>query len=194
MTTARSQSRSGSPQSWRDRTIRAVRTVRQARQYKPDAVPQEVIDELLEVARWTGSSRNTQPWHFVVVTDKDKLKAISELRTAINWVAGAPLAIAIVLDGANQMSEAYDEGRVTERLLIAARVRGLGGGVAWYGDASQQAEGKRILGIPEERTARQVVVIGYPTSTKDPRPTRATPGRKPLTEIVSYDRWGAGRP
>jgi nitroreductase len=189
MTTARSQP----GPSWRDRTIRTIRTVRQARQYKPDPVPAAVIDELLEVARWTGSSRNTQPWRFVVVTDKARLKAISELRTAINWVAEAPLAIAIVLDGANQMSESYDEGRVTERLLIAARARGLGGGVAWYGDASQQAEGKRILGIPEERTARQVVVIGYPTSTKDPRPTRATPGRKPLTELVSYNRWGSER-
>ena len=164
--------------------------MRQARQYKPDPVPAALIEELLEVARWTGSSRNTQPWHFLVVTDKAQLQAISELRTAINWVAGAPLAIAIVLDGANPTSEAYDEGRVTERLLIAARARGLGGGVAWYGDASQQTEGKRILGIPEEKTARQVVVIGYPVSTKDPRPTRATPGRKPLAEITSYNRWG----
>ena len=190
MTTARSQSGA----SWRDRTIRAVRTVRQARQYKPDAVPAEVVNELLEVARWTGSSRNTQPWHFVVVTDREKLKAISELRTAINWVAQAPLAIAIVLGGANHLSEAYDEGRVTERILIAARTRGLGGGVAWYGDESQQAEGKHILGIPAERTARQVVVIGYATSTKDPRPTRATPGRKPLREIVSYNRWDQSKP
>ena len=167
--------------------------MRQARQYKPDPVPADVLDELLEVARWTGSSRNTQPWHFVVVDEKEQLKAISELRTAINWVAEAPLAIAIVLDGASELSEAYDEGRVTERLLIAARARGLGGGVAWFGDESQRDEGKRILGIPEERIARSVVVIGYPISTKDPRPTRATPGRKPLSEITSYNRWGSGR-
>jgi nitroreductase len=172
------------------RFTRLVRTVRQARQYRPDPVPDDVLAELLGVARWTGSSRNTQPWHFVVVTDKTQLRAISELRPPINWVAEAPLAIAIVLDGANVTSEAYDEGRVTERLLIAARARGLGGGVAWYGDESQQAEGKRILGIPEERTARSVVTIGYPVSTKDPRPTRAQPGRKPLSEIVSYNRWG----
>ncbi len=167
-----------------------VRTVRQARQYRPDTVPDEVLAELLEVARWTGSSRNTQPWHFVAVNDKEQLRRISELRTAINWMAGAPLGIAIVLDGANAMSEAYDEGRVTERLLIAARARGLGGGVAWFGDAEQQAEAKRILGVPEERAARSIVLIGYPTSTTDPRPTRATPGRKPLSELVSYNRWG----
>ena len=148
------------------------------------------VTHLLEVARWTGSSRNSQPWHFVVITDKEQLRRISQLRTPINWVAEAPLGIAIVLDGANAAGEAYDEGRVTERLLIAARSLGLGGGVAWYGDADQQAEGKRILGIPAERTARSVVIVGYPTSIKDPRPNAAAGGRKELSEIVSYDRWG----
>jgi nitroreductase len=170
-----------------------VRTVRQARQYKPDPVPADALAELLEVARWTGSSRNTQPWHFVVVDDKEQLRKISQLRAPINWVAEAPLGIAIVLNGENEASEAYDEGRVTERLLIAARSLGLGGGVAWYGDESQRAEGKRILGIPQEKAARSVVVLGYPVSTKDPRPNRATPGRKPLSEIVSYNRWGQQR-
>ena len=173
--------------------VELVRTVRQARQYRPDPVPDDVLQELLEVARWTGSSRNTQPWAFVVVRDKEQLRKISQIRTPINWAAEAPLGIAIVLDGANPLSEAYDEGRVTERILIAARARGLGGGVAWYGDESQQAEGKRILGIPAERTARSVVIIGYPVSTKDPRPNRAQPGRKPLDELVSYDRWGTAK-
>ena len=170
-----------------------IRTVRQARQYRPDAVPDDVLHELLDIARWTGSSRNSQPWHFLVVTDKEQLRRISQLRPPINWVADAPLGIAIVLDGANPTSEAYDEGRVTERLLIAARARGLGGGVAWYGDAAQQAEAKGILAIPAERTARSVVLIGYPTSSKDPRPGRAEPGRKPLSVLVSYDRWGESK-
>ncbi len=176
------------------RAISLIRTVRQARQYRPDPVPDDVLAELLEVARWTGSSRNSQPWHFIVVSDKEQLQRIGQLRTAINWVASAPLGIAIVLDGVNSISEPYDEGRVTERLLIAARFRGLGGGVAWYGDAAQQAEAKRILGIPQERTAHSIVPIGYPVSTKDPRPTRAEPGRKPLSALVSYDRWGEAQP
>ena len=170
-----------------------IRTVRQVRQYKPDPVPAKVLEALLQVARWTGSSRNTQPWHFIVVDDKAQLEKIGQLRTPINWAAGAPLGIAIVLDGKSETSEAYDEGRVTERLLIAARSRGLGGGVAWFGDEAQQAEAKRILGIPADRTARSIVMIGYPVSITDPRPNRATPGRKPLAEVVSYNRFGAGR-
>ena len=170
--------------------IEEIRRVRQARLYRPDPVPDDVLNELLEIARWTGSSRNTQPWHFIVVTDKEQLRQISQVRVPINWVADAPLAIAIVLDGANPTSEAYDEGRVTERLLIGARLLGLGGGTAWFGDAAQQEEGKRILGIPAERTARSVVVLGYPTTTKDHRPNPVEGGRKPLSEIASYGRFG----
>jgi nitroreductase len=173
--------------------IEQIRTVRQARLYRPDPVPGEVVTQLLEVARWTGSSRNTQPWHFIVITDKEQLRQISQIRPPINWVADAPLAIGLVLDGANDLSEAYDEGRVTERLLIAAYALGLGGGTAWFGDESQQAEGKRILGVPPERTARSVVVIGYHTTTKDHRPNANIPGRKPLAELVSYDRYGASK-
>jgi len=60
--------------------VEEVRHVRQARLYRPDPVPADVLDQLLEIARWTGSSRNTQPWHFVVVTDKEKLRQLSQLR------------------------------------------------------------------------------------------------------------------
>jgi nitroreductase len=169
--------------------IEMLRTVRQIRQYAPEPVPDDVIAQLCLVARWTGSSKNSQPWHFVVVRDRESLKRISQLRPNINWLAGAPLAIAIVLDGPGT-SEAYDEGRVTERLLIAAHALGLGGGTAWFGDDSQQAEAKRILGIPADRMARSMVAIGRPTSIKDPRPNPRAGGRKPLKEIVSYDRWG----
>ncbi len=169
---------------------REIRNVRQARLYEPKLVPDEIIHELLEIARWTGSSRNTQPWEFVVVTDPEQLRKISQVRTPINWVAEAPLAIAIVLNGENPLSEAFDEGRVTERLLIGARMLGLGGGTAWFGDEAQQTEGKQILGIPPQRTARSVVVLGYPTTTKDHRPNPAQAGRRPMTELVSHDRLG----
>jgi nitroreductase len=170
--------------------VEAIRTVRQARKYSGEPVSREDLDLLLEVARWSGSSRNSQPWHFLIVDDKETLLRISRLRDPINWVADAPLGIAIVLDGQQRLSEAYDEGRVTERLLIAARMLGLGGGVAWYGDAEQVAEAKRILGIPDERTARSMVMIGYPTSTKDTRPNANIGGRKPRSEVTSHNRFG----
>jgi nitroreductase len=169
-----------------------MRKVRQARLYRPDPVPEDVLNELLAIAQWTGSSRNTQPWHFVVITDKEKLKQISTLRPPIAWVADAPLAIAIVLDGKGS-SEMYDEGRVTERLLIGARHLGLGGGTAWFGEPEQEQKAHEILGIPGDRAVHSVVVLGYPQTLKDHRPNANIPGRKPLSEIVSYEQFGQSK-
>jgi nitroreductase len=171
--------------------VEEVRKVRQARLFDATPVPEDVLEQILEVARWTGSARNTQPWHFVVVSDKETLGKLSQLRAPINWVAGAPLAIAIVLDGPDSTTVAYDEGRVSERMFVAVRLLGLGGGTAWFGDESQQATAKEILGIPAEKVARSLVVLGYPTTTKDHRPNANTGGRKPLSEIVSYGQYGA---
>jgi nitroreductase len=171
-----------------------MRKVRQARQYKPDPISDEILNELLTVAQWTGSGRNTQPWHFIVVNDKAQMHSISRLRESINWVADAPLGIAIVLTGGRDVTGAYDEGRVSERLLIAARLLGLGGGVAWYGDDEQQEAAKELLGVPAELTTRSIVVLGYPITSKDPRPNPAVGGRHPLSEIVSYGRMGSSEP
>jgi len=173
--------------------LESIRRVSQIRQYSPEPVPDHVVDQLLELARWTGSAKNGQPWRFIVVQDKDRLKKIAALRPPIGWLATAPLGIAIVLDGAEPMFGAYDEGRLTERLLTGATLLGYGGGTAWFGGPTQDAEAKRILGIPNELTARQIVMIGRPTSTKDPRPSGPLRGRKPISELVSYDRWGASK-
>ena len=179
----------------RDRSsaLEPIRRVSQIRQYSADPVPDDVIDQLLELARWTGSAKNSQPWRFIVVRDKDRLKKLGALRPPIGWLASAPLGIAIVLDGAEGMFGAYDEGRLTERLLTGATMLGYGGGTAWFGGPTQDAEAKKILGVPENLTARQIVMIGRPTSNKDPRPSGPMRGRKPISELVSYDRWGASK-
>ncbi len=169
--------------------IERLRTVRQIRQYSAERVPDDVLRRILEVARWTGSSRNAQPWHFIVVTDKARLARLAHLRTAINWLEAAPMGIVIALESSST-SVAYDEGRVTERILVAAHELGYGGGVAWFGDDAQEAEAKRILDIPSDRVAHQIVMVGRPTSTKDPRPDPRKGGRWPLEDLVSYERWG----
>jgi nitroreductase len=163
--------------------------IRQIRRYSPEPVPDAVVGQLLQIARWTGSFANSQPWHFVVVTDRDVLRRISELRPLMSWLAAVPLAIVIVLDGAGTR-QAYDEGRVTERLLTGAHLLGLGAGIAWFGGEAEEADAKRILGVPADRTARSLVAFGHATTAKDPVLDMLTGGRKPLSEIVSYRRWG----
>ena len=171
---------------------REIRNVRQARLYKPDPVPADVLDELLEIARWTGSSRNTQPWEFIVITDRDLLRQISQIRTPINWVADAPLAIAIVLAGESPLSEAFDEGRVTERLLIGARLLGLGGGTAWFGDDNQQAQGEADPGYPGRANRALGRRARLPDDDQRSPPESGDRGTQALAELVSYDRLGQG--
>jgi nitroreductase len=171
--------------------LRPIRRVSQIRQYADEPVTDEIVDQLLDLARWTGSSKNGQPWRFIVVRDRETLRKIAALRPNINWAAAGPLGIAIVLEGSDPIGEAYDEGRLTERLLTGATLLGYGGGVAWFGEPHHQEEAKRILGIPPARTARQIVMVGRPKSRKDPRPTGPPRGRKPLSELVSFERLGA---
>ena len=63
--------------------LEVVRKVRQVRQYEPGEVSDDDLNTILEIARWSGSSRNTQPWRFVVTRDKDTLKKLSDLRPNI---------------------------------------------------------------------------------------------------------------
>lgn len=172
-----------------DAVIALLKRVRQVRQYQDRPVPREAIDQLLEIARWTGSARNTQPWRFIVIDDKETLRRISRVRTSINWVADAPLAVAITLTAESGVTGVFDEGRVSERVLIGANLLGLGGGTAWFGNDEQEAEAKRILGIPEHVVARSVIAIGYPVTSKDPRPNPAQGGRQPISEIVRWNRY-----
>lgn len=169
--------------------LEAVRTVRQVRQYVEGEVTAEDLAAILEIARWTGSSRNTQPWRFVVVQDKDKLAELASLRENITWAADGALAIALISPGENETHEAYDEGRVTERIMIAARFLGLGAGTAWFGEPERESRAKAILNVPEDRTVRSMVVLGHYTTAKDPRPTGPKAGRLPLSDLVSWDQF-----
>jgi nitroreductase len=172
-------------------SLRPIRRVSQVRQFTDEPVPDEVVDRLLELARWTGSAGNSQPWEFVVVRDRDVLRKLASVRAPIGWAAAAPVAIAIVLSTPMMpMFDAYDEGRLTERILTGATLLGYGGGVAWYGDPEREAEAKRILGIPASLTARQFVPIGRPRPRTDSALPGLGRGRKPLRELVSYDHYG----
>ncbi|HET9662083.1 MAG TPA: nitroreductase family protein [Thermomicrobiales bacterium] len=168
--------------------IEQMNKVRQSRIYLDKPVAKDDLDTLLEVAQWTGSARNTQPWHFVVVTDKETLGKLAALRSNIDWVANVPLAIALVFDGKDTVLESFDEGRIYERLAIGARLLGLGAGTAWFLGDAEEKKAKELLGVPQERTMHSMVALGYVDAGANQMPGRNYVGRKPLDEIVSYDK------
>jgi nitroreductase len=171
--------------------LRPIRRVSQVRKFTDEAISDDVVLQLLELARWTGSAMNSQPWKFIVVRDRETLRKIASLRPPIGWVAAVPVALAIVNDGAHPMFEAYDDGRLTERLLTGATLLGYGGGVAWFGEPAHESKAKGVLGIPESLSARQIVAIGRPASGAASRLPGLSSGRKALRELVSLERYGA---
>ncbi len=168
--------------------IESLNKVRQSRAYLDKPVSKEDLATLLEVAQWTGSARNTQPWHFVVVQDKETLGKLAALRSNIDWVAHVPVAIALVFDGHDTVLESFDEGRIFERLAIAAKLLGLGAGTAWFLGEDEERQAKALLGVPAERTMHSMVAVGFVNKDGDQTPGRNYVGRKPLDEIVSYEK------
>jgi nitroreductase len=167
--------------------IAMLRGVRQVRQFSPQPVPDEVVSDILEVARWTGSGMNAQPWEFVLVRDHANLKEIAEAEGANSHLAGADLAILVLMEGKSPGIESFDEGRLTERLLLAAAAHGVGAGVWWFKDGGAAA--KRILGIPEERKVRTAISFGYPDKEAISARPKRPDARKPLSELVHEGKY-----
>lgn len=173
--------------------ISSLLGLRQSRAFTDREIPQEIVDELLEVARWSGSSKNSQPWHFVVVDDQETLRALSEAGAFTQFIQGAKLAIVLLMDGKAPRANAYDEGRVSERLMLAAAAHGIGSGTGWFSTPDAQQAVRELLDIPSGWDLWSAVAFGYPEAGASQRASSVNGGRKPLEEITSYGRFGNRR-
>jgi nitroreductase len=175
--------------------VRPLRRVRQIRQFTDEPPTDEQLAAIADVARWSGSSKNTQPWRFIVIRDRDVLLRIHEAGLPqTRSLATALAAIAIVLpDDADAISHAYDEGRAAERMLIAASFLDLGAGIAWIFPRIQPLVAE-LLRLPDGWYVRTIVVVGNPTD--EARAPKSAPGmaRLPREDVVFEGRWPADAP
>jgi nitroreductase len=169
--------------------LRALRRTRQVRSFTDEPVDEAALQAILEVARWTGSSQNRQPWTFVVLRDPSIRARVAELSPSARHVGIAPVAVAIVMPGENAAWETFDEGRAVERMLIAAGALGLAAGVGWAGSKSRAAVGE-LLGVPEPGYVRSFVSIGHPTEAALAPKSPPGTARKPLADIIREDHFG----
>ncbi|MGI8404235.1 MAG: nitroreductase family protein [Thermomicrobiales bacterium] len=167
-----------------------MRGLRQRRKFADERIPYEVMQDILEVARWTGSAKNSQPWDLIVVRDREALRRLSDCGQFAGFLAGVDVAIVIALHGYVRTAEIYDEGRISERMMLIADAYNLGSGTAWFGDETGQQLVKELLAIPAEWFVHSAVGFGYPDLDADDRPG-VTLGRRPLMDVVSYERFGA---
>ena len=173
--------------------LRPLRRARQVREFTPDPIDRADLDAIADVARWSGSSRNTQPWRFIVVTDDDVIRQIGAIglpQTRALRTATAAIAIVLPTDAGHEIGIAYDEGRAAERILIAAGMLDLGAGIAWVRSDVREAVGE-MFDLPAEHYVRTIVALGHPSEAAL-RP-KSPPGeaRLPRDATIFEERWGA---
>jgi nitroreductase len=174
-----------------DERLRALRRTRQYREFEQRSVDEADLDALVDVARWSGSSQNSQPWRFLVIRDPATIGAIRDLglpQTRGLTSAQAAIAIVVPSDPKRAVGHAYDEGRVAERILIGAGMLDLGAGISWI--VADAREGvARLLRLPEDRMVRTIVQVGHPTAAaRKPKSTHGE-ARLPREEVAFEEHW-----
>ncbi len=159
----------------------AIRTLLAVRQYEDKPVPQDVLRRILEAGRLTASGMNVQPWHFVVVQDRETLRQLGALAPTGPYIAQAPLAIAVAVN--RGLLAVSDASRAIQSMLLTAWAEGVGGN--WVGFGKLEAV-KPVLGIPDDLDVLAILPFGYPAAPVG----RGEKERKPLAQVASRERYG----
>ena len=166
----------------------AITSRRNVRQFAGEPIDEPVLDRILEAGRRAPSSRNWQPWDFVVVTDRAQLRELSTVGPGAFHLADAAAAVALVIedydDPALRERARYDVGQATMAMLIAATDQGVGSGHVGVQD---QAKAREVLGLPDDRRVAYMVDFGYPADR--PLAPIRKPDRRPFDEVVHRGRW-----
>ena len=159
----------------------AIRRKRAVRAYTAQPVPEAVIEAILNAGRRAQSSKNSQPWSFVLVSEPEQLQRLS---TAGNFAEHMPhAAFVVVLVGTPGYE--FDLGQAASYMQLVATAHGVGSCVTTL---HNQEAAHEILGVPEDLTCRWTITFGYPAAQQPPPPLKLG-GRKPLAELVRRERY-----
>jgi len=168
-------------------TLETIRFKRVIRQFTDQALPEEVTTAILNAGRRAQSSKNSQPWNFIAITDKVVLGELSKCGSYAGHLAGAALGVAIIhSDPGEKFQLLFDIGQAAAYMQLAAWELGIGSCLASIYDPDKARE---VLGFPSELFARFAISFGYPQDagllTLQPK----IGGRRPLAEIVHWNKW-----
>ena len=170
-------------------TIDAVRTLRVIRDYRPQPLTEDEVRALADVARKTGSSKNTQRWDFITIRDRESLRRLSGTTIYAKHLPSAGAAIALVVPAPHPdhaRSVLWDLGRAAQNITLSAWAMGIGSCPITVQDFGLAAD---VLGLPPDRQCEYIIALGWPARPDDlTRPPKAG-GRKPYEEVVHSERW-----
>lgn len=162
----------------------AVRTVLAVREYEDRAIPDDTLRRILDSAHLTASSRNGQPWHFIVIRDKGRLARVADLARTGPYTAQAPVAVAVAVERDSPYGLA-DAGRAIQSMALTAWAEGIGSN--WVGFDGTLEDVATELKIPAELKLVAVVPFGYPVQKLG----KGKKLRKPFEEVFHAETYGA---
>jgi nitroreductase len=157
----------------------AIRGLRSVRQFADRPLEEATLRAILDAGRRAQSSKNTQPWQFVVVRERETLLALSKCGDYAGHLAGAAAGVALIAT----VNDGYDLGQATACMMLAAWELGVGSCIASIYDADKA---RALLDVPADRHFDVALSFGYPAA--DWQPTKMG-GRRPLEDVVRWERW-----
>lgn len=165
----------------------AIQTKRAVRKFKDQKLTEEEVRTILNAGRRAQSSKNTQPWHFIAIQDRDRLKGLSETGTYAGHLAGAALGVAIVTPPfTDRWSIMFDAGQAAAYMQIAAWELGIGSVPATIYEPEKARE---LLQIPEEYEIYVALSFGYPEDEDALTRPPQQGGRRPLEDTAHWETW-----
>jgi nitroreductase len=164
----------------------AITSRRNVRSFADQAVSAEHLDQILEAARRAPSSRNAQPWDFVLVIDRSTLEQLSTVWVGAGHVAGSAATIALIVDDADQAGGRvqFDLGQATMSIMLAAADLGIGSGHSAVGE---QDLARQLLGLPPGKSCAFLISLGYPADR--PLAPIRHPDRRSFDDVVHRGHW-----
>jgi nitroreductase len=163
-------------------TYDAIATKLDVREFSPKHVTGEIKKKILDAARLTGSSQNSQHWRFLLIEERSNLKKLALDSTSGAWVEHANFAIAILT---NPKVPGYmiDAGRVLQDMQLAAWNVGVASRL-YIG--FKEDDFRRDFGVPSELKPTVVLGFGYPKH----KTLGKEKDRKPLEELAFSEKYG----
>lgn len=156
--------------------FQAILGRRSIRKYLDKPVEEDKLQRVLEAARWAPSSRNTQPWAFIVVRNEKMRKKLKELAYGQDFILQAPVVIIVCSkNGSNWVNLGF----TIQNICLEAYELGLGTCVVGWFD---REKAKKLLGVPVGWNVAYLVPLGYPAESPKSK-------RRKLEEIVHYEKW-----
>lgn len=152
--------------------IEGLRTRRSIRSYEEREVPDDVIEELLECARWAPSASNNQPWRFVIVKDRKRKASLRgglrDILPMSRHILEAPVVLVAWYEPSRLLArfQVSDVSNAIMYVLLAAHAKGLG--TCWIGWFSEDRV-KKAVNIPRNGKVVALITLGYPGETPEPR-------------------------